>query len=110
MESPASEPIRERPGRLIGARCVACGATAYPEGAGCVRCGGAELAAVELADRGVIASRTKVGDRWICEIRLEGGPLILGWIDGRENTTIGKVARLALGSETSRSLRFTQDD
>ena len=40
--------------RLIGAQCAACGLIAFPAGAACQRCGGTEVTAKLLADRGTL--------------------------------------------------------
>lgn len=42
------------PPRLAGARCANCGTVTFPVQAGCARCAGTDLAAVELADRGTV--------------------------------------------------------
>jgi uncharacterized OB-fold protein len=43
---------------LTGSRCSACGNVAYPAAAGCQRCGGSDLALVDLARRGTVWAHT----------------------------------------------------
>jgi len=43
---------------LLGSRCSPCGNVAYPAAAGCQRCGGSDLASVELATRGTVWAHT----------------------------------------------------
>jgi uncharacterized OB-fold protein len=60
-----------------GVRCGRCRATFFPAADRCPRCAGRDVAAVELADRGAVESRTG-GDGWaIGEVRLDDGVLVL---------------------------------
>ncbi len=45
---PAAEP------RLLGSRCVSCGAYTFPAQSGCPRCAGTDMESVELSRRGTI--------------------------------------------------------
>src|SRR5919201_1711577 len=42
------------PPRLAGSRCATCGTVTFPMQAGCPRCTGSDMAAVELPDRGTL--------------------------------------------------------
>ena len=46
------------PPRLAGARCSNCGTVTFPAATGCAKCGGSELAPVELADHGTLWTYT----------------------------------------------------
>lgn len=52
------EPMSPPAAVLRGSRCEGCGNVAFPEATGCQRCGGAELADVDLARWGTVWAHT----------------------------------------------------
>ena len=92
--------------RLQGAHCGDCGATAFPVKNGCIVCGSTVQDIVILSPRGRIESRTQIGERIVCEIRLDGGPRMMGWLEARESVDIGSSVRFA---PCDHELRFVPD-
>jgi uncharacterized protein len=84
-------------GRLIGSRCLVCGATSWPLRAICQRCGSADTEERTLGDRGTLVTYTTV---WVPRPGLQA-PYVLGQVDlddgvrifthGRELTDGAKV-------------------
>ena len=92
--------------RLQGARCGDCGAVSFPAANGCIVCGSKVRTIVDLSPQGRIESRTQVGERSVCEIRMDDGPRVMGWLEARESVQIGSSVRFApCGNE----LRFVPD-
>jgi len=92
--------------RLQGAHCGDCGAIAFPVENGCIVCGSAVQAIVYLSPRGRIESRTQVGLRIVCEIRLDCGPRVMGWLEACEPVEIGSSVKFAPHDD---ELRFVPD-
>lgn len=93
--------------RLQGMRCRDCGATAFPASPGCIVCGSLSQMSVALSDQGHIESRTCVGERQICEIRLCDGPRLIAWVDHPGPVTVGTAVRFAPADD---ALRFVPDE
>ena len=105
----AKEPLwiqRDGQQRLQGARCGDCGAVFFPAANGCIICGSTAQAIENLSTQGRIESRTQVGERTVCEIRLDGGPRVMGWLDACESAEIGSSVRFA---PCDNELRFVPD-
>ena len=92
--------------RLQGARCGDCGVVSFPVAKGCIACGSIAQEIVDLSTRGSIESRTQLGDRTVCEIQLDGGPRVMGWLESRELAEIGSHVRFAPCDD---QLRFVPD-
>lgn len=92
--------------RLQGAHCGNCDAITFPAGNGCIVCGSVIQSIVALSPRGIVESRTQVGERIVCEISLDGGPRVMGWLDAREAVDIGSSVRFA---PRDLELRFVLD-
>jgi hypothetical protein len=39
---------------------------------------------------GRVESRTKIGDRWIVEIKIDDGPRVMGWMAASETVRVGQ--------------------
>ena len=81
--------------RLQGARCGDCCAVTFPVVDGCIVCGSAAQTIVDLSPLGRIESRTQVGERIVCEILLDGGPRVMGWLQACDSVEIGSSVRFA---------------
>jgi uncharacterized OB-fold protein len=92
--------------RLQGGHCGNCGAVAFPAGNGCIVCGSAVQTIVDLSPRGRIESRTQVGERIVCEIRMDGGPRVMGWLEACEQVEINSSVKFAPHDD---ELRFVPD-
>jgi uncharacterized OB-fold protein len=92
--------------RLQGAHCGDCDAVSFPAGIGCIVCGSTVQTIVDLSARGRIESRTQVGERIVCEIRMDGGPRVMGWLEARESVDIGSSVKFA---PRENELRFVPD-
>jgi len=92
--------------RLRGAHCGDCGAVTFPAGNGCIVCGSAVQTIVDLSPRGRIESRTQVGERIVCEIRMDSGPRVMGWLEARDSVEIGSSVKFA---PRENELRFVPD-
>ena len=92
--------------RLQGARCSDCGAVSFPARHGCIVCGSVVQTIVDLSNRGKIESRTQVGERIVCEIRMDGGPRVMGWLEACELVDIGSSVKFA---PRENELRFVPD-
>lgn len=106
---PATEQMWiERDGhpRLQGIRCDDCGITMFPATSGCIVCGSLAQTVIDLAPRGLIESCTRIGERTICEIRLDGGPIVMGWVDEATPVDIGSAVRF---EPRDHELRFVPD-
>lgn len=59
-----------RQGRLVVARCVACGTDAFPPRGMCRRCRGRDMEPVEVAGPGVVYSYTVNHQRWLPDLEV----------------------------------------
>ncbi|MBX9652343.1 hypothetical protein K2Y11_01865 [bacterium] len=98
--------LRNGQPRLQGAHCGDCGAVSFPARHGCIVCGSAVQTIVDLSNRGKIESRTQVGERIVCEIRMESGPRVMGWLESGELVDIGSSVEFA---PHENELRFVPD-
>jgi|688.fasta_scaffold00147_50 uncharacterized OB-fold protein len=92
--------------QLRGARCNECGSLTFPVSCGCIVCGSVSQATVDLSLSGTIESRTLVGERIVCEIVLDDGPRIMGWLSAAEPAAIGDRVKFA---PCENELRFVLD-
>ncbi|MBX3421156.1 MAG: hypothetical protein KF752_06325 [Pirellulaceae bacterium] len=79
--------------QLQGSRCTDCCAITFPVSHGCIVCGSASQLTVQLSLSGRIESRTRVGERIVCEILLDDGPRIMGWLAADQPAEIGAAVR-----------------
>lgn len=92
--------------QLRGNRCNECGSLTFPVGFGCIVCGSASQSTVDLSPSGTIESRSLVGERFVCEILLDEGPRIMGWLCATEPATVGAKVKFA---PCENELRFVLD-
>ncbi|HAC90100.1 MAG TPA: hypothetical protein DCF63_05620 [Planctomycetaceae bacterium] len=81
--------------QLRGTRCNECGSLTFPVSCGCIVCGSVCQTTIDLSPSGTIESRTLVGERIVCEIVLDDGPRIMGWLSSAEPATIGDRVKFA---------------
>lgn len=86
--------------RLIGGRCGACGEVEFPRKPSCRDCGGADISAVPLADRGVLWS-------WTVQRFPPPSPPYFGAADEFEPFGVGYVE---LSGEVIVEARLTESD
>jgi uncharacterized OB-fold protein len=92
------------PPRLAGARCSSCGTVTFPAQAGCAKCAGTDLVAVELADQGTLWTWTVQAFEPKAPYRApEGGfvPYGVGYVDLGdviiESRLLGDPGRFEIG-------------
>jgi len=61
---------------------------------------------VDLGCRGLIESRTRVGEQLVCEIRLIDGPLLVAAVEDSKPLTVGTAVRF---EPLDDELRFCAD-
>jgi len=79
---------------------------AFPATPGCIVCGSLAQTVVDLSSRGKIESCTRVGERNVCEIRLENGPLVMAGVDHSAPLAVGTTVRF---EPRDHVLRFVSD-
>lgn len=90
---------RVEAGKLLGSRCLSCGAAAWPERTVCPHCGHAEMEEVAFEGRGTLVTFTTV---WVPRPGLPS-PYVLGQVDLDEGVRLfargdGDVADLRVPS------------
>jgi uncharacterized OB-fold protein len=98
------------PPRLAGSRCATCGTVTFPAQAGCARCAGEDMAAVELADRGTLWTWTVQAFEPKAPYRVpEGGftPYGVGYVDLGEVIIESRIVGDPAGFEIGLPMRLT---
>lgn len=88
-------------------QCRSCGRSLFPVQPGCLACGSDDLDIVEIQGVGRIESFTAIEGCPVCEVRLDAGPMVMGYMDVDAPATVGSRVRL---QPSDGRLRFIFDD
>ncbi len=67
-----------------------CGRAGFPAAQSCGLCGSVDVRLRSWRGTGRVESRTKIGDRWIVEIKIDDGPRVMGWITASQLVQVGE--------------------